>query len=254
MLFIDPQRRLTGLVIEYAYNLQAIGCPSARLDNIDVNIAHDLGVQICNVPDGNAVAIAEHTMTRLLMTATRFSDGHLAGKTLGLIGFGPVSAQVVKRARAFSMKILVNQPRPTPQMALYEDIASIDLVDLLQQSDFISLHVPYKAETDTIIGVDELALMKPSAFLINTGHTHLVDEAALLDCLGNGRIAGAALSELPANSHSDVETVNPLRQHDRVMVSPHVSTIIRHKQDELAVTVAHKLITLLEEQQASQSL
>ena len=129
------------------------------------------------------VTIAEHPVGRLLALANRFSDGRLAGKTLGIIGFGLVGRQIAQRAAGFDMQILVNQPRLTPELVLDSGIDSTDLVYLLQHSDFITLHVPFSEETEAIIGANELGLMKHSAMLVNTGHTDLVDEKQLLSAL-----------------------------------------------------------------------
>ncbi len=106
-LIVGPHQRISSQILKYGYNLRVIGCPSGRLDNIDVSTARALGIQIINVPGGNAVAIAEHTMARLLLLVSQFADGRLVGKTLGLIGFGSVGRQVAQRARAFDMQILV---------------------------------------------------------------------------------------------------------------------------------------------------
>lgn len=253
-LLVGPQRRIGSDIIKYGYNLRALGCPSARLDNIDVSTAKAMGIHICYVPGGSAVAIAEHTMARLLTLAGRYADGRLAGKTLGIIGFGSVGQQVAQRAQAFEMRILINQPRLTPELALSAGVEATDLVDLLQQSDFVSLHVPFKAETETIIGAQELALMKESALLINAGHTELVDEAALLEALENGRIAGAALSTLPPQAKDVSAVAERLRQHPRTVVAPHVTTIIRQQRRDMDAAVAREVAALLEQEQVSATL
>ncbi|MCB9004150.1 MAG: pyridoxal-phosphate dependent enzyme [Ardenticatenaceae bacterium] len=255
-LVVDRQRRITGQMLEYGFNLRAIACASSRLDHIDVSTARDLGITVFNAPGGNAVAIAEHTMAQLLMLASRFADGRFAGKTLGLIGFGSVGQQVARRAQAFDVQIIVNQPRLTPELAMSAGVQAADLHDLLRQADFVSLHVPFKKETETLIGAAELALMRPTACLIHTGHTELVDDAALLDALENGRLAGAALPALPPNlSEADVPSQTArLRQHPHVIVAPHVTTILGHRQRDAAVHVAHKLTDLLQTRQANESL
>lgn len=240
-IVVGPHQRISSQLLKYGYNLRVIGCPSARLDNIDVSTARALGIQIINVPGGNAVAIAEHTMARLLMLVSQFADGRLAGKTLGLIGFGSIGRQVAQRARAFDMHILVNQPRLTPELALDAGVEVTDLPDLLQQSDFVSLHVGFKAKTGAIIAANEIAAMRPSAFLINTGHTDLVDDAALLAAIETGQLAGAALSELPPGTETADPTFELLRQHPRAIVSPHVTTIIKQQQRDLVIKVAQQI-------------
>jgi threo-3-hydroxy-L-aspartate ammonia-lyase len=253
-LIVGPQTRITGQMIEYGYNLRAIGCLSPRLDRIDVSAARALGIDIINAPDRNAVAIADHTLTRLLHLSGRFGDGRLAGKTLGLIGFGQVGQQVARRARAFDMQIVVNQPRLTPELALSAGAQAADMMDLLAQADFVSLHVPFKKETETIIAARELAAMKPGACLINSGHTNLVDEAALLDALNRGQIAGAALSTLPPQADAVPAAAHAVRRHERVLVEPHVTYLISDQRREQALAVARKIAERLQQTETSESL
>ncbi|MBP6470982.1 MAG: pyridoxal-phosphate dependent enzyme [Chloroflexi bacterium] len=253
-VIVGQETRLSEHAIEQGYNLRVIGCAGPRLDNIDVSTARAMGIAVVNVPSSSSVAIAEHVLAWMLTLASRFADGRLAGKTLGLIGFGQVGREVSRRARAFDMRVLVNQPRLTPELALSAGVEATDLIALLQESDFVSLHVPFKAETETIIGVDELALMKPSASMINPGHTDLIDEAALLDALANGRLSDAAVPELPAEVGEGGEAARHLRAYPRVMVVPHVSTIIGNRQRDAALTVARQIANLLEKKQPGETL
>jgi D-3-phosphoglycerate dehydrogenase len=223
------------------------------MENIDVSTARNLGIEVCTAPSGRAVAIAEHTLARLLRLADAFSDGQLAGKTLGLIGFGRIGRQVSRRALAFDMHVIVNQPRLTPQLALSAGVEATDLERLLRSSDFVSLHVPYGTETDAIIGAAELALMDPSACLINTGHTDLVDESALQVALAEKRIAGAALSSMP--TQGETYSINrQLRRHPKVIVSRHVTSVIKDQDEESAIAVARQVATILRSSRTSESL
>ncbi len=253
-LIVGPQQQITDQMIEYGFHLRVIGNLSSRLDNIDVSTARDVGIEVCNAPGSSAVAIAEHTMTRLLLLANQFGDGRLAGKTLGLIGFGHIGQQVAKRARAFDMRIIVNQPRLTPELALSVGAEATDLANLLPQADFVSLHVPFKRETDAIIGPKCLAAMKETACLVNTGHTDLVDEPLLLEALENGRIAGAALSTLPQEANEVTAVAQKIRQHPHVIVSPHVTTLLGSQQKDIAITVAKQIVEILQSKQASETL
>ncbi|NJN94264.1 MAG: hypothetical protein HC875_09330 [Anaerolineales bacterium] len=167
----------------------------------------------------------------------------LAGKTLGIIGFGRIGREVAVRAQAFGMKVIVNQRRPTPELNLEAGVESMDLMDLLKKADFVTLHVPSKAETKNLIGVEQLAVMKPSAYLINTARGTVVDEAALLAALNENRLAGAALdvfAEEPAIN-------NVLAQHERVIATPHIAASTEDAQRAAAITVAEKIIELIHE-------
>lgn len=253
-LIASPAQRINSHVIKYGYNLKAIGLLDGNLNKIDVSAARALGIQICYAPDSRAVAIAEHTVGRLLALADRFSDGRLAGKTLGIIGFGLVGRQVAQRAAAFDMRILVNQPRLTPELALDSGIESADLVELLQHADFISLHVPFSEETEAIIGADELRMMKPGALLVNTGHTDLVDERQLLQALNAGRLAGAALSTLPPVVVHPPEYAMALRTHERVIVAPHISAVLSHQMHDISQNVARQIVSAVSRRRTSETL
>lgn len=254
-IIVGSSTYLAGQVIEYGDNLRVIGCASSRLDNINVSAARAMGVEVCHAPNSTAVAIADHTMRQLLTLAAKFGDGSLAGKTLGLIGFGRIAQQVAKRARAFDIRVIVNQPRLTPELALSAGAEATDLIELLRQADFVSLHVPFNPQTQAIIGATELAEMQPTACLINPGHTDLVDEVALLQALGNGRIAAAALSSFPADP-----TVQPrphaiaLRSHPNVITAPHVTTIIGGRQKDTDVAVAKQVAAILQSSQTKEAL
>ncbi len=254
VLIVGPQQQIDSQIIEYGYGLQIIGCVSSHLDNINVSAVRDLGIRIVYAPGGNSVAIAEHTMARMLLLADRFGDGILAGKTLGLIGFGHVSQQVAQRAHAFDMKVIANQPRLTPELAYSTGVEAADLVDLLTRADYVSLHVPYTAETESIIGASELAQMKESAYLINTGHTELIDEVALFYALEAGSLAGASLSMFP----DEIGPVSPvslnLRRHERTIVSEHVTSIIKQQRPNLAQTVAAEIAEILSTKRVDQAL
>ena len=254
VLIVGPQLQIDSQIIEYGYGLQIIGCVSSHLDNINVSAVRDLGIRIVYAPGGNAIAIAEHTMARMLRLADRFGDGVLAGKTLGLVGFGHVSQQVALRANAFNMKVIANQPRLTPELAYATDVEAADLVDLLARADYVSLHVPYTAETESIIGASELIQMKETACLINTGHTELIDEVALFYALEAGDLAGASLSMFP----DEIGPVNPvslkLRRHERTIVSEHVTSIIKQQRPNLAQTVTAEIAEILSTKRVDQAL
>lgn len=253
-IIVEQETKITEAIIENGVDLRVIGCLGTRLDNIDISAARAMGVSVVNVPSSGAVAIAEHVLAWMLALASRFADGRLAGKTVGIIGFGRIGRQVARRARAFDMRVLVNQPRLTPELALAAGVEATDLVDLLKQSDFVSIHVRYNEKTDPILGAEEMALMKSSASVINPGHTKLVDEAALLDALKNGRLSDAAVPEFPAEQGEPDEIGQKLRAHPRVMVVPHASTIIGNRQRDAAINVAHQITAVLEKKRPSETL
>ncbi|MBI1881298.1 MAG: hypothetical protein HYR94_24215, partial [Chloroflexi bacterium] len=252
--------RITAEVIEHGLRLKVIGRAGAGLDNIDVVAAQNREIKVVNCPDANTLAVAEHTMALLLALArglpradlslkkgqwekSKFMGTGLSGKTLGIVGFGRIGREVAARAQAFGMKVIVNQRRPTPELNLEAGVESVDLLELLKASDFVTLHVPSKSETKNLIGAEQLALLKPSAYLINTARGTVLDEAALVQALNEGQIAGAALdvfAEEPAIN-------NVLAQHERVIATPHIAASTEDAQRAAAITVAEKIIELIRE-------
>jgi threonine dehydratase len=260
-IIVDDTTRLSGQAIEYGFRLRVIGCTGTRLDNIDVSAARSLGIEVRYRPGSNAVAMAEHTMSLMLALAGRFSREvdapglGLAGKTLGIIGFGRIGRQVAQRAVAFDMHVIVNQPRLTPELALAAGVEVTDLDDLLREADFISLHVPFKAETETLIGPQELARMKDGAFLINTTHTELIDDDALLAVLNNDKLAGAALAAFaPRVEGGEVQPSAALRNHPRVIPAHHITAFRSEQKEKAARTVARQIVEILRTRRPDESL
>ncbi len=257
-IIVRSATKVTAEVIENGLNLRVIARAGSGLDNIDIAAARQREIEVVNSPDANTLAVAEHTMGLMLSLARRLpkadqslKEGRwdkkqlvgtgLYGKTLGIIGFGRIGHEVANRARAFGMRLLVNQRRPTPQMDLAADIEVVDLLELLRRSDFISLHVPLTAETRDMIGESQLALMKPTAFLINTARGGIVDENALLAALDAGGVAGAALDVFSQ------EPVYPgaLIQHEKMIATPHIAASTEDAQKNAAETVARQIIDIL---------
>jgi phosphoglycerate dehydrogenase-like enzyme len=259
--------KIPAEVIQHGDRLKVIGRAGAGLDSIDIVAAKERGVKVVNCPDANTVAVAEHTMALLLALVRHLPQADislkegrwekkqlmgigLAGKTLGIIGFGRIGRQVAIRAKAFGLKVLVNQRRLTPELNLGLGVEAVDLNDLLELSDFVTLHVPAKGETENLIGAEQLTLMKPTACLINTARGTVIDEMALLDALKNGRIAGAALDvfvEEPA-------THNALAQHPKVIATPHIAASTQDAQQAAAITIARQVLDLIREPQSENPL
>ncbi|HSH03449.1 MAG TPA: NAD(P)-dependent oxidoreductase [Anaerolineae bacterium] len=246
-LLVDSQTYVSGQIIEEGYNLRVIGTLDPRLDNIDVSAARAFGIPVCHTPNSNAIAVAEQTFALLLMLAARDPQhAGLAGKTLGLVGFGPVSQEVARRAKAFEMHVIVNQPRLTPQLALEAGVELFDLTDLLTTADFVSLHVPLKTETRGLISAPEMNLMKPSAYLLSTTHAALVDDDDLLEALNQKNLAGVAIS--PAGPESP-----HLRQHPLVLTAPPLATPNEDSEQDI-IAVIRKMREILRTKRASETL
>lgn len=259
--------KLPASVINAGHRLRVIGRAGSGLDGIDVSAARVQGIEVVNCPNANTLAVAEHTMGLLLalsrripaadrsMKAGRWEKSKLmgldlAGKTLGIIGFGRIGRQVAQRAQAFDMRVIVNQPRLTPELALEWGVEQRDLPDLLREADFVTIHVPIRPETEGLIGAEELALMKPSAYLINTARGGVVDEGALLTALDEGRLAGAALDVFVSEPNVDSQ----LAGHPKVIATPHIAASTEDAQRRAGVTVAQNLLEVLKRQRTADTL
>jgi D-3-phosphoglycerate dehydrogenase len=220
---VDP---VTRRVLE-AGPLRAVVKYGSGMDNIDIATAEGLGVKVSSTPGANARSVAELAIALLLALArdvghhdrsvragswNRRTGIELAGKRLGLVGYGAVGRQVARIARGLDMDVVAHDP-----FVEEADVPLVSLEEVLEESDAVSLHLPLTAETRGLIDAHALGRMKAGAFLVNTARGGLVDEAALADALRRGWLAGAALdgfdAEPPAGS--------PLLALENVVLSPH---------------------------------
>lgn len=266
-VIVRSATKITARVVAHGGRLRVIARAGAGLDAIDVEAAVEAGIEVVNSPDANTLAVAELTMAMMLSLArnipkadTALKAGRwakselmgsgLSGKTLGIIGFGRIGQAVATRAAAFGMRVITNQYRPTPELAMEHGVQSVDLYELLAQSDYVTLHVPARPDTEGLIGADELAAMRPSACLINTSRGSVLDEDALLAALDDGRIAGAGLDVFAVEPAVD----NPLASHPQVIATPHIGASTADAQATAAVDVAAKVLALLVESEPADVL
>lgn len=230
------------------------------IDAIDLDAATKRGIWVTNVPDYAVDEVSTHAVALLLaharrlpplITATRNGIWdyrgvapitRLTGQTLGLIGFGRIARQVGLKAQALGLRILAYDRFIDPADVRAAGATPVDLPELLRESDFISLHTPLTDTTRAIINAETLALMKPTAFLINTARGALVDEDALIDALRRERIAGVALdvlsSEPPAPDH-------PLLHLDRAWVTPHTAWYSEASSYDMRARAAEEVVRVL---------
>lgn len=259
--------RIPASVIQRGKRLRAIARVGMGLDNIDVEAATLQGIEVINAPGATSVSVAEHTFALMLGLARQLSRAdqglkagrweksklegeELAGKTLGIIGFGRIGRQVAKRAKAFDLQVIVNQTRFTPELAQAWQVEQVDLGDLLRRADFVSLHVPMRPSNVGLIGAGELALMKPTAWLINTSRGGIVDETALLAALERGTIAGAGLDVFVGEPKPNAKLVS----HPRVLATPHIAASTEPAQRRAALSVAEAVLALFRRQSAAETL
>jgi D-3-phosphoglycerate dehydrogenase len=229
------------------------------VDNIDVGKATERGIMVVNAPTSTVVAVAEHTMALLLATARHIPRGDaalregkwlkkelvgttVAGKVLGIVGLGRIGTAVARRARAFDMEIIADDPYLSREQIEERGATPVSsLEELLERSDFVTLHVTLTPETRGMIGARELGMMKPMARLINCDRGAVVDEEALLKALEEGRLAAAGLDCFCQEPATD----NPLCCHERVVATPHVAASTVEAQRDVGGEVAQQVLTAL---------
>jgi len=214
--------------IERLDGVRVLARCGAGYDNIDVVAAREHGIEVVYVPDYGVDDVADHALALLLACARRVPESdrairagawpsytelapmyRLRGRTLGVIGYGRIGRKVAEKGRAFGLHIVVHDP--------FVD-ESVDRDLLLRESDFVSLHMPLTDETRHTIGRAELAMMKPTAVLINTARGGVIDAVALVEALTRGALGGAALDVF---EETPLPREHPLRSLDNVVLSPH---------------------------------
>ena len=257
-LIVRSETQVTRAVVEAGRRLRAIGRAGVGVDNIDVEAATERGIVVVNAPLGNTVSAAEHTVAVLLALARnvpaadaslrrgewsrkQFIGVEIRGKTVGIVGLGQVGSAVARRLRAFETRVLVHDPFVPDERARLVGAELADLDILLRESDFLLLHTTLIPGAPPLIGAPELARMKPTARIVNTARGGLIDEAALLAALDEGRIAGAGLDVFSAEPATD----NPLVRHPRVVATPHLGASTLEAQERVALDVAREVANVL---------
>jgi D-3-phosphoglycerate dehydrogenase len=165
----------------------------------------------------------------------------LAGKKLGIVGLGKIGLAVAARAQAMDMTLLGNDPYVSPDVAENAGVRMVELDELLAKSDVVTLHIPLSDATRGMIGAAQLALLKPSALLVNVARGGVVDEAALAEALGTKRLAGAAVDVYEQEPPRD----SPLLSAPNTVLTPHLGASTREAQDKVAVEVAEQVLDVL---------
>ena len=239
--------------------LRVVARAGARLDNVDIEETTRRGIMAINVPDANVIAVAEHTLAMMLALARSIPEGYvslragrweryhmlgiqLKGKTLGIVGYGRHGREVAARAQAFGMRVLAYDPHIDETVARERGVGIVPLDELLSRSDVISLHAAVTPETARVLDAGAFACMRDGVRVVNCTHADLIDEAALLDALNSGKVAGAALDtfaqEPPPADH-------PLIHHPNVIAVPHLSQNTVESQRETSRLVAEQVLDAL---------
>lgn len=259
-LIIRSATRVTSEMVSLAPRLKAIGRAGVGVDNVDLAAATERGIAVFNAPEGNTIAAAELTIALMISVARKipaaeaslrrgewdragFRGVELRGKVLGLIGAGRIGSEVGVRGRVFGMQVIACDPYLSGARADELQVEMVDLDEILERADFISIHVPLTHETRGILGAKALEQMKPTAYLVNASRGGVVDEAALAKALHDGDITGAALDVYESEP---LAPDSPLRDAPNLVLTPHLGASTAEAQVGVATEVAEKIRILIQ--------
>ena len=253
-LAIRSATKVTPDVLAAATNLKVIGRAGIGVDNVDIPAATARGVIVMNTPHGNSITTAEHAIALMFALAreipaanasthagnwekNRFMGVELTGKTLGIIGCGNIGSIVAERAKGLRMKVAAFDPYLSPDRAAELGVDKVELDELLQRADIITLHTPLTDKTRNILDAKSLAKTKKGVRIINCARGGLIDENALKDALASGHVAGAALDVFETEPAKE----NALFGSDKVVATPHLGASTSEAQENVALQVAEQM-------------
>lgn len=258
-IMIRSGTRLTKTIIEAGSKLKIIGRAGVGVDNIDVPTATRQGILVVNSPEGNTIAAAEHALAMMLSLSRHIPEANQSvknskwdrksfvgtevyKKTLGIVGLGKIGSHVASVGRAMGMKLLAYDPFISMERAAQLGCRLVEMDVLLQESDYISLHIPKTEQTTHLINARALTKMKRTARIVNCSRGGIIDEQALLEALRAGEIAGAALDVFESEplGESELRTLGK-----NVILTPHLGASTEEAQINVAIDVAEQIRDVL---------
>jgi D-3-phosphoglycerate dehydrogenase / 2-oxoglutarate reductase len=258
-IVVRSQTKLNADLIERAERLKVIGRAGVGVDNVDVEAATRRGIVVANAPESTVVSAAEHTIGLLVALARNIPQAHaalkqgrwersswggteLAGKTLGVLGFGRIGQQVARRALGLGMRVVAYDPFVSAERFRELGAERAETPDdVYAAADFVTLHLPLTPETRGSVGAEAFEAMRPGVRIVNAARGELLDEEALLAALRSGRVAGAALDVFGEEPYS-----GPLLELDSVVATPHLAASTGEAQDRAGLIVAEQVAAALE--------
>lgn len=258
-LIVRSSVTVTEAVLAAADQLKVVGRAGVGVDNIDLDAASRRGVVVMNTPGANTIATAEHTMAMLLALCRHIPQAHaslkagqwnrkkftgrqLYRKTIGIIGMGRIGSRVARRCQAFEMEVITYDPYLSDKAAQEMKVKRVDLAELLERSDFITLHAALTPGTEKLIDADTIAQMKEGVRLVNIARGGLIDEAALVAGLQSGKIAGAALD---VYTEEPLSPDSPLLTLDNVVITPHIAASTEEAQHDVGIKIVEQMLDAL---------
>src|SRR3989338_728098 len=258
-LVIRSNTKVTPEIVEAATHLKVIGRAGIGVDNVDLPSASKKGIVVMNTPTGNAVTTAEHAIAMMFAVSRKipqataslkagkweknqFTGRELTGKILGIIGAGNIGKIVANRALGLKMQVMAFDPFLSKEVAEKIGIQSVGLDELVQRSDYITIHTPLNDKTRDLVNAALFKKMKKGVFVINCARGGIVNEKDLEEAIRSGIVAGAALDvfvkEPPPADH-------PLLQLDQVVVTPHLGAATGEAQENVATEIAAQIVDFL---------
>jgi len=252
---VRGETKVTRGLMEAAPRLRWVGRAGAGLDNVDVAAAKERGIEVMNVPGGNSIAVAELVFGLLLALFRKLPEAdasmrrgewlksklmgrELRGKVIGIVGMGKIGRAVAQRALAFEMTCLGHDPLVPPDAIRAAGAEPATLEALLAKADIVTLHLPVTPETKRMFDAKRFASMKRGSVLVNAARGPLVDEAALLEALSSGQLAGAALDVFATEPPGAI----PLLSLPNVVVSPHIGASTQEAQEAVGDEIVRMIL------------
>lgn len=256
---VRSDTRITAEVIAAAKNLKVVGRAGVGVDNIDIEAATDRGVIVMNTPTGNTIATAELTFTHMLAGARpivqaasgmragrwdrkKYTGSELNQKTLGILGLGRIGVELARRAMAFQMDVMAYDPYLTESRAKSLGVRLSSLDEVIEQADYITVHMPLTKDTKYMLNADAFSRMKEGVRVFNCARGGIIEEAALIEALKSGKVAAAGLDvyedEPPAED-------SLLRSIENLVLTPHLGASTEEAQENVGIDVAKQMIDAL---------
>jgi len=270
VLLVRSATKVRADVIDGCPNLKLIGRGGVGLDNIDVSYANEKGIDVINTPAASSQSVAELVMSHLFSISRSVYDSNrnmpnstngdfktlkkkyskgseLRGKTLGVIGFGRIGQYTAKYALGCGMNVIAFDPfieKISIKIAIANQVVEVpinmtDMQQLLNNSDYISLHVPMPSDGRAIIGKAEFNSMKDGVKIVNAARGGVIDEDALINALNSGKVSAAALDVFTGEPNPRID----LLKHEKISLTPHIGAATSEAQDRIGTELAEKIIT-----------
>ena len=257
--------KVPAAIIEQLTRCKIIARFGIGVDNVDINAATRAGILVTNVPDYCVDEVSDHALALLfsLVRKVPFANQRaqagkwempavvpihrLRGRVLGLVGFGKIPQALTTKAQAFGLQVQTTDPYITEETTAKFNVKLTSLPELLKTSDYVSIHAPLTPETNKMFNADAFRQMKRGAFLVNSARGPLVDEAALIEALDSGQLAGAALDVLP---QEPLASNSPLLGRENLILTPHIAFYSEESNVELQTKAAQQVALVLSGKEA----